>query len=179
QAVAVAAAAVAAAAAAGGASGVSSASSTTTMSQHTQPNVIIVSNGEGGVKKSVTVVTKPIAVTSSAALPSLISAQPVQQTSGGQHQVVVARSANITNILSRATATAAGMAGMAGGIGGTTKLAVAVTTGPGISKISLPSLTTQLSRSVPAYSQAVSLAKTQVLWGVSAVVGSCCRFFSS
>ncbi|KAK8736406.1 hypothetical protein OTU49_004985, partial [Cherax quadricarinatus] len=147
----------------GGSSGVSSASSTTTMSQHTQPNVIIVSNGEGGVKKSVTVVTKPIAVTSASTLTSLISAQPVQQSSGGQHQVVVARSADITNLLAgRGAATAAGMAGMTGSIGGATKLAVAVTTGPGGSKISLPSLTTQLNRSVPAYSQAVSLAKTQI-----------------
>ncbi|KAK8736407.1 hypothetical protein OTU49_004985, partial [Cherax quadricarinatus] len=164
----------------GGSSGVSSASSTTTMSQHTQPNVIIVSNGEGGVKKSVTVVTKPIAVTSASTLTSLISAQPVQQSSGGQHQVVVARSADITNLLAgRGAATAAGMAGMTGSIGGATKLAVAVTTGPGGSKISLPSLTTQLNRSVPAYSQAVSLAKTQVVSLVGGVNDSSAHVKSS
>ncbi|XP_071512471.1 transcription factor SPT20 homolog isoform X2 [Panulirus ornatus] len=153
-----------AAAAAGGSTGGASTPSTTAVSQHTQPNVIIVSNGEGGVKKSVTVVTKPIAVTSASTLTSLISAQPVQQSSGGQHQVVVARSANLTNLLTaRGTSTAPGMSGMTGSISGATKLAVAVTTGPGGSKISLPSLTTQLNRSVPAYSQAVSLAKTQVV----------------
>ncbi|KAK4296728.1 hypothetical protein Pmani_030806 [Petrolisthes manimaculis] len=131
--------------------------SATTVTSHTPQNVIIVSNGEGGVKKSVTVVTKPIAVTSTPALTSLISAQPAQQTSGG-HQVVVARSANLTNILAgRGTASAAGMAG---GITGATKLAVDVKTGVGGTKISLPSLTTQLNRSsVTAYSQAIP--KTQ------------------
>nr|XP_027222743.1 transcription factor SPT20 homolog isoform X2 [Penaeus vannamei] len=121
--------AAAAVAAAGGPTGVAPASSATTLAQHTQPNVIIVSNGEG-VKKSVTVVTKPITVSSASTLTSLISAQPVQQAAGPQQQVVVGRSVNLTNFLSgRATATAAGVVGMTGGITGSAKLAVAVTTG--------------------------------------------------
>ena len=37
-----------------------------------------------------------------------------------------------------------------------------LSSGPGATKITLPSLTTQLNRTVPAYSQAVSLAKPQV-----------------
>ncbi|XP_068241078.1 transcription factor SPT20 homolog isoform X3 [Palaemon carinicauda] len=132
-------AAAAAAAAAGNAPGVTSSPVTTSL---TQPNVIIVSNGEGGVKKSVTVVTKPITVSSSSTLNSLISAQPVQQNS-------------VLTMYGRATT---GIARMSGTIGGAPKLAVAVTTGP---KMTLPA-TTQLNRTVPAYSQAVSLAKTQI-----------------
>ncbi|XP_076065964.1 uncharacterized protein LOC143039600 isoform X2 [Oratosquilla oratoria] len=136
---------------------------TSAVVQHTQPNVIIVSNGEGSVKKSVTVVTKPVAMGTTNTLTSLITAQPSHASGTGQ-QVVVGRGLNLSNFLSgRTVATNAGVGAASSVSSVLSKLAVAVTTGPGGSKLSLPSLTAQLNRPIPAYSQAVTPAKTQVV----------------
>ncbi|KAG0720368.1 hypothetical protein GWK47_048652 [Chionoecetes opilio] len=56
--------------------------------------------GEGGIKKSVTVVSKPMNVTSTSSLTSLITAQAGQPSSGQQILTHNALTNNVVNVIS-------------------------------------------------------------------------------